>query len=288
MKIGIIGAGILGKTHADWLLKNTANEVLIYDIDERKSNTTKEAILKFADVFMLCVPTDQAKPGSMNEGRLEVSTLYNLVAEIDATAKKYDKRPTVFIRSTVPVGYTRRMSESHLNIDLYFVPEFLTEKVAVSDFAKGIEIIGTATGGKAQNEIAVLMAKVLEGKFFPLRPNKMFSVLQYEEAELVKLATNSFYALKVTFANELSEFCEKKNIHYHCVKRMLAENPRIGSEDGDDQGKEVHLRISQDGKKGYGGKCLPKDSEELANEYADAGIKLGLLKKVVEINKKIR
>ena len=82
--------------------------------------------------------------------------------------------------------------------------------------------------------------------------------------------------------------CKQSDISYENIKTLLAEDYRIGSSEEDLSGEDVHLRIAQDGKPGYGGKCLPKDSLEFVKMAEEIGIKRGLLEKVVEINNVIR
>lgn len=277
MKIGIFGAGILGRTHADWLLKNTSHEVLIYDIDASKANCTKESMIEFADCFVICLPTDTV-PG---EKFLSMAHVDNALNDISKGLPK-EKEVTVFIRSTVSIGFSRKMNDVYKNLYIIFVPEFLTEKTAKEDFEKGTRIFGTMNEKKAVMEVL----KSLDREVFPTGEDA--SILIFEEAELIKLATNSFYAMKVTFANELNEFCQKRKLDYSVIKKLLSENPRIGSNKEDNQGKDVHLRISQDGKAGFGGKCLTKDICELSFEYESEKVDMGLLQKVIEINSKIR
>jgi UDPglucose 6-dehydrogenase len=274
MKIGIIGAGVLGNTQKDWLLKNTNHEVLVYDVNPDKGNSTLESIARHALIFILCLPTDSGKDGNLNTSAIE-----NTVAFIQK--HKGDGR-AVIIRSTVPLGFTRTLAEKYPDLQIYFVPEFLTEKTACEDFANEKTItLGTDKGFKDMPAAVALMAS----KLFPAQDWK---IRRYEEAEMLKLATNSFYALKVTFANELADICAKTGVDYNVIKNTLAKNPRIGSHPGDNQGQDVHLRIAQDGKAGYGGKCLTKDTRQLIEIAKEKKAGFGLLAKVDSINTKIR
>jgi UDPglucose 6-dehydrogenase len=282
MKIGIIGAGVLGNTQKDWLLKNTNHEVLVYDVNQDKGNSTLESIVRHALIFVLCLPTDAPEKGSLYaEGKyLRTGAIENTIAFI--AKNKGDGRRAVVIRSTVPLGFTRTLAEKYPDLQIYFVPEFLTEKTATVDFANERTItIGTANSFKDIPAVVALMGS----KIFPATD---FKIRKYEEAEMLKLATNSFYALKVTFANELADICKKNGVNYGTLKNDLARNPRIGSHPADNQGADVHLRIAQDGKAGYGGKCLTKDTRQLIEIAKEKKAGFGLLAKVDSINTKIR
>jgi len=272
-KIGIIGAGILGQTQKRWLLDHTNNEVLVYDLDNGLSNSTFASVAKHADVFILCLPT----PGN-KIGELDTRIIEEAIKKInqDSTGHKI-----VVIRSTVPVGFTNQMASRYPNLYFYFVPEFLTEKTAAEDFNEGKKFI---IGSKDDDVMSPEIAQIL--RLFP-HPQKIISV-KWEVAETLKLATNSFYAMKVIFANQLAQFCGIFDIDYNRLRYLLSINPRIGSCNEDNQGRDVHLRIAQDGEKGYGGKCLPKDTAQLATQMENVGIKNNLLSNVSEINKVIK
>ena len=113
-------------------------------------------------------------------------------------------------------------------------------------------------------------------------------IMNTNEAEAVKLFTNSFYALRVIFANEIHDLCMKMNLDYHNILSALRVDPRIGSDTQDLSGRDVHFRIAQDGKAGFGGKCLPKDLAEIISILNEKKAGFGLLEKVENINEEIR
>lgn len=267
MKVGIIGVGVLGKTHADWLRLETSHEVLAYDIDAEKSDSTLEDIWDNADAAVICLPTDSQDDGHLNT--LAIEEFIEKASDSGAAGM------LIIIRSTVPVGFTRRMARENPRLKFYFVPEFLTEKTADEDFRYPL---GMVIGSRDRNKDIQTI--------FP-KPRIYFDA-SWEEAELVKLTINSFYAMKVIFANEIDDYCRVNSIDYQRIKRIIAANPRIGSIMADNQGIDVHLRIAQDGKAGYGGKCLPKDTRQLATLMQMTKSGFGLIEKVVEINDKIR
>lgn len=276
MVVGIIGCGVLGSIQKKWLLKETQHEVLTYDIDDSKSNSTFESLAKYARFIFICVPTDSARNGDLNT--IHITNAVSQIRDIDESGE----RKSIIIRSTVPVGYTRKLANEYPEYQFYFIPEFLTEKVAESDFVNNHQMI-VGVQNPDEKEHAQAFEKL---DFMPEAFD--FRVVEFETAEMVKLATNAFYAMKVTFANELNDLCKKMKIGYDGVKDLLAINPRIGSSERDNQKRDVHLRIAQDGQPGYGGKCLPKDTKHLAQMMHKEKAGFGLLEKVVEINEKIR
>jgi len=285
MKIGIIGAGILGNTQKEWLLKNTGHEVLVYDIDKQKSNSMIESVIKHVSVFIICLPTDAPK-----DDELYPIGDYLCTDPIVKTIEKIQKgkgegKRDIIIRSTVPVGFTRRLANKYPDLNIYFVPEFLTEKTASEDFESQKGMFVGVRFKKDEGDFIAETTALLASKIFP---SENYIMLTYEDAEMLKLATNSFYALKVTFANELADICGKTAVDYEIVKEHLSENPRIGSDVEDNQGRDVHLRIAQDGRPGYGGKCLTKDTRQLIETARKNKAGFGLLEKVDSINSKIR
>lgn len=290
MKIGIIGAGVLGSVHRDWLLNNTENEVLVYDIDEKKANSSFESLVQFAEMIFICIPTD----GKEN-GDLDCKALDEVIEKIVDQRVAYgegDKILPIVIRSTVPTGYCRRKNEKIKDkaLQVLFYPEFLTEKTAEIDFQTPQKIVIGCREGlrdkKYEGDLVEVASMFRRAVPFPKNCEIWF--VNYEVAETLKLATNSFYALKVIFANELSDFCRGFEVDYDQVRKLLCKDPRIGSSLFDDQGVDVHFRIAQDGLYGFGGKCLPKDIAQLANLMKNSGTGYGLLDKTIAINKKIR
>lgn len=292
MKIGIIGGGILGGNHAKWLRENTVHEPVVYDTDPQRANATMEDAA-MCPVVYVCVPTN----GKRN-GELDHDPAGDALRQIfNARMGKTDEHLLVVFRSTVPVGFTRRMEHYRdvfdafrENVTIFYVPEFLTEKTAEQDFAApSFVLVGTSLGKMPDAEREQTTFKAcLQEVIASLPVAGRIELAGYEEAELLKLATNAFYAMKVTFANEISDYCEKAGIRYQAVKNLMSANPRIGSHPDDNQGQDVHLRVSQDGKPGYGGKCLPKDTNQLARHMRKAGAGFGLIEKVSKINDRIR
>jgi len=272
MKIGIIGQGVLGKTHKNYLLKNTSNEVFTYDING-DCNSTMEIISKQCEIVFVCVPTDTGK-----EGRLDMSIVESIAKELN----KLGFIGKCVFRSTLRVGTTEKLQKKYPNITFYFIPEFLTERLAKKDFENPHRNL--PIGSSCIDSGLELFEIISENNIL----KQASCIIGTKEAEMVKIATNSFYAMKIIFANELSFVCNGLGLDYDSIKNELVKDLRIGSINNDSSGKDVHFRVSQDGKLGYGGKCLPKDSLEFSKMANSLGIKNGLIDKVVQINNKIR
>jgi UDPglucose 6-dehydrogenase len=141
-------------------------------------------------------------------------------------------------------GTTDRLAEKFSLERIAFQPEFLSADTALEDFAhQGYAVIGTRSG-----TVCGQLARLLSP--FANR----FMVMEPTEAEILKLAQNSFYALKVTFANEIADLCEQYGVRYEPVRDALYASPFIAGN---------HLDVGHKGYRGYGGACLPKDEAML-------------------------
>lgn len=276
-KIGIIGLGVLGSVHKNWLEENRKDcEVLTYDING-KGNSTIEKIAKQASYIFLCLPTDS------KEGRLNTSIVDSVVENIN---KNNDCVP-IIIRSTLPIGHTQKLNDKYENY-IFFIPEFLTQRFAKEDFENSNRFVIGIPKIKKVNTMGIDILAITEDitNYFPKSENVVCYASPKTEA--IKLFTNSFYALKVIFANEIYSLCSEIGLNYKDIVQAMILDNRIGSNDSDNSGKDVHFRIAQDGLKGFGGKCLPKDILEVVNCMNEKECGYGLLQKVVEINNKLR
>jgi UDPglucose 6-dehydrogenase len=249
MKIGIIGNGYVGGATA--LLKNRSVEVLVYDIDSEKCQPrgiTMESMTECSFVFV-CVPTPMDK-----EGKCSLHFVEGVVK--DLTDQGYDSCRIV-IKSTVPVGTSRRLGTM-------FMPEFLTECNWRHDFLSQKNwILGTnKRDDKARDELYAIFDSAWHDGVLVHRPHMTFSTT--EEAELTKYVRNTFLATKVSFFNEIEEFCRVSNISYRKVRELTLYDDRIG---------DSHTSVpGPDGKRGYGGTCFPKDISSLLHQILDKGL----------------
>lgn len=264
MKLGIIGFGVVGRAVAAYHEKN--HDVYAYDI-RMCGPENMDRINEIAEVVFVCVSTPYSKDGN----GLDCSNVYDAVSKIAGSK-------TVVIKSTVMPGTTDRLQELHPHHRFFFVPEFLNEDTSVEDYAnpRRPHIVG----------VPELFPKgeCTEEKWFIDTPGSLgllpypnaelpipnyYHILPAKQAELLKLATNSFYALKVTFANQMFDL------------GMTQETlDALGT---DDWIYPYHLKVEHKGYRGYGGMCLVKDTRALA-DYAGSNDIGSLLSEVNAYN----
>tara|TARA_A100001201_G_scaffold127172_2_gene111816 strand:+ start:854 stop:1684 length:831 start_codon:yes stop_codon:yes gene_type:complete len=240
MKIGVIGNGYVGR--ATSMLACNSEDLLVWDTDESKRNVNNFTDLKVCDFVFVCVPTPMNKDGSCYLGIVEEVVNQLITLGLD--------NESIVVRSTVPVGTSK-------NLGVSFMPEFLTEANWEEDFKNNkLRIIGLQdTSYSNQLKFTKLFQSAKDcGKI-----NESFCCFcSTDEAELAKLVRNCFLALKVSFFNEIEDFCSKSNIDYKMVSSLACQDSRIG---------ESHTQVpGPDGQRGYGGTCFPKDMNSLLNQ----------------------
>jgi UDPglucose 6-dehydrogenase len=257
-KIGVIGLGMVGGALQRYFERKSV-ELFLYDKDKKIGSS--DEVMK-ADYIYICVPTPPT-----TDFHCDVSIVEEVVKLIDE--KKTGKK-VVIIKSTVVPGTTERLQKQYPDLVLLFNPEFLTELKADYDMCyPERQIVGYTSN-------SLLEAKeVLEQL-----PRASFEkIISATEAEMVKYFGNCFLAVKVIFANQMYDLCQKLNINYNIVKDAVVGDSRIG---------QSHLEIWHNGYRGYGdmvvSKCLPKDSKALIKFADDLGIDLELLKVVDKTN----
>ncbi|OGL78819.1 hypothetical protein A3J43_02205 [Candidatus Uhrbacteria bacterium RIFCSPHIGHO2_12_FULL_54_23] len=255
--IGIIGAGTVAKA-----MTSVFPDAVLWSPNTYAANREKIA---GCDIVFLCPPTPHV-PGK----GCDISAVEEAFALL--------KKPTVvIIRSTVPPGTTDKLQKKFPGHKLLFNPEFLSETTAVSDTQSPFrQIIGYT---KESYSIAGVTRDLLPmASYTRLMPST--------EAELVKYWSNTFYATKVVFANQMYDLCRKMGIDYDTVKESARADARVG---------KWHLEIftnlfnaARKEHRGYGGKCLPKDTKNLIQFGDEIGVDLKLLKKADEINERLK
>lgn len=266
VNIGIIGGGFVGK--ATSLFECPMNNVVIYDTDKSKcypnDNVTIESLVD-RDVIFIAVPTPAKDNGECHTGIVDL-VINNLRKVVD------EQRTQIVVRSTVPVGFCRSRK-------VMFMPEFLTEKRWREDFLGCRNwVIGTLDGQYDKNaKFMNLMNKMIYNAHFAnvIKHNSM-SFIDTSEAEAVKYFRNNFLATKVGVFNEFSEFCKAKGLNYGRVSRIVTLDKRIG---------EDHTMVpGHDGKKGFGGTCLPKDLNSMIYQMEGSGVVAPILNAVKRRN----
>ena len=262
--IGIIGQGFVG--NAVYQKFKNYFDVLTYDLDESKSNSTKEDLLFKCNTIFLCLPTPMNTDGSCN-----VDILQKELENIDLITDNQEIKKTIVIKSTVSPGTTDKWNSSYESLDIVFNPEFLTEANAVEDFNNQNRII---LGGPrpATTELRRIYSKVF--------PKAHIIKTDSTHAEMVKYLTNSFLATKVSFANEIYQICDKLNIDYDKVVEYATLDDRLG---------KSHWNVpGPDGDFGFGGHCLPKDLSALIYLAMNLHTETNVLNAVEETNDVVR
>ena len=261
--IGIIGQGFVG--NAIYQKFKNYFDVHTYDLDESKSNDSKENVIHQQFVF-LCLPTPMNTNGSCN-----VDIIERELENIDLIADNHEIVKTIVIKSTIPPGTTEKWNKKYEALNIVFNPEFLTEANAVEDFNNQNRI---KLGGPrpATTELRRIYSKVF--------PKAHIIKTDSTHAEMVKYLTNSFLATKVSFANEIYQVCEKLNIDYDKVVEYATLDDRLG---------KSHWNVpGPDGDFGFGGHCLPKDLSALIYLAMNLDTETNVLNAVEETNDVVR
>ena len=241
--IGIIGQGFVG--NAVYQKFKDFYDVLTYDLDESKCNSTFNEICYKCDTIFVCLPTP------MDEGgRCNVS-----IVELELVALNQTGHHNIIIKSTVSPGTTERWNKQYENLSIVFNPEFLTERNSVKDYENQKRII---LGGPrpTTTEVKQIFSKVF--------PQAHIIKTDSTHAEMVKYLTNSFLATKVSFANEMYEICGGLGVDYDKVVEYSIQDERLGNS---------HWNVpGPDGDFGYGGHCFPKDVKALITVARDLDI----------------
>lgn len=261
MKIGIIGYGVVGETIAVTLNRKQPNwMIMVYDKFKTHNlwSVALEKLVMEADVTFLCLPTPikNLETGEPNLTIVEsVCQEIALIQNKNAQEKKYTKNIFV-LKSTVPPGTTRKLSEKYLGKYIVFVPEFLTEKNRFNDIEDDNLIIGEdeKLGFIANhNDINIVLRALHVNTDRPRctdLPCGRF--VSFEEAELLKYMSNCFLALKVSFANDFYQICQKFKANYNTVKDLTVDASRSRI-------NPSHLNVDPNKGLGYISSCFNKD-----------------------------
>ena len=263
--IGVVGNGFVGNAVAKGF-ENFVN-VRVYDVDsERRTNTLKETLN--TDFVFVCLPTPMvdAEGGECNLSIIE--GFFDILRKED-----FEKDLPVFIiKSTVPIGTTRKLQEKYSWISLVHNPEFLTAANAEEDFLNADR---TVIGGR--DNVSLGKVRGLYQTYFPQIP---IYTMSSDESESVKYFANCFLATKVMFFNEMKVLSESLDVDFERIGEAVTADSRIA---------DSHWRVpGPDGEYGFGGTCFPKDTNALIKTMEENGMNPLVLKSVWEQNKNFR
>ena len=289
-KIAVVGTGYVGLVTGTCFAE-TGNQVICIDIDADKVEKMKNGIIpiyepnldtifdrnisakrlsfttsledgiKDAEIIFLALPTPPGEDGSA-----DLSYILGVAEQLGKLIKDYK---VIVDKSTVPVGTAEKVQAviaKNAQVDFAVVsnPEFLREGFAVSDFMKPDRVIIGTRDERAR--------KVMESLYRPfVRQGNPIYFMDEKSAELTKYAANSFLATKITFMNEVANFCELVGADVDQVRVGIGSDSRIGK-------RFLFPGI------GYGGSCFPKDVKALVKSGEDLNFKFEILSAVLKVN----
>ncbi|MGE5472623.1 MAG: UDP-glucose dehydrogenase family protein [Ignavibacteriales bacterium] len=289
MNICIIGVGYVGLVTGT-CLADFGHNLICHDIDETKISSLKAGKVPFfepelsnlikknlqsktiefttdlkysiqnSDLIMICIGT----PSNQN-GEADISQIEDVSKKIGSLINDYK---VIAIKSTVPVGTNRKVEKiirenliNPVDFDVVSNPEFLREGTAIYDMFNSHRIIIGSNSKRAE--------KVIKDMYLPF--DKPIYITTRESAELIKYASNCFLATKISYINEIANFCEKVGANILEVAEGMRLDPRIGS---------MFLNAGI----GFGGSCFPKDLKALLSFGKEIGYDFKIIEKTLEVN----
>ena len=289
-KIAVIGTGYVGLVTGTCFAE-TGNQVICVDIDAKKVERLKNgempiyepqldvlfdrniaakrlsfttdlaAGIKDAEIIFLALPTPPGADGSAD--------LKYILAVAEDLGKLVTDYKVIVDKSTVPVGTAEKVTaviakNVRVPFDVVSNPEFLREGLAVEDFMKPDRVVIGTSSERAQ--------KIMEQLYKPfVRQGNPILFMDEKSAELTKYAANAFLATKITFMNEIANFCEIVGADVDKVRIGIGSDERIGR-------RFLFPGI------GYGGSCFPKDVQALVNSGNEQAYSFEILKAVMKVN----
>lgn len=289
-RIAVVGTGYVGLVTGTCFAE-TGNQVICVDIDENKVNRMRNGEvpiyephldvlfernikanrlsfttdlaegIKDAEIIFLALPTPPGEDGSAD--------LSYILGVADELGKMITDYKVIVDKSTVPVGTAEKVdaalrANAKVDFDVVSNPEFLREGFAVGDFLKPDRVVVGTSSERAK--------KVMESLYKPfVRQGNPIIFMDEKSAELTKYAANSFLATKITFMNEVANFCELVGADVDKVRIGIGSDSRIGK-------RFLFPGI------GYGGSCFPKDVQALVESGKEENFDFEILNAVMEVN----
>lgn len=295
-KIGVIGTGYVGLVTGT-CLADVGNSVICVDVDQAKVDklnsgkptiyergldqvlernvreqritftTSLEEAVRSCPIFMFCLPTPPGKDGSA-----DLASVMSVAKRTAELLNEYNiTEPRIIVnKSTVPVGTTEKIAavfaEHAPDRDVYVVsnPEFLREGFAVEDFMKpGRVIVGTQS---------IYAKEIMTDLYAPfVRGGSPIYVFDERSAEVAKYAANAFLAVKISFMNDMSDYCEAVGADIEKVRLGIGSDDRIGR-------RFLFAGL------GYGGSCFPKDVKAIIHSAREADTPLEIVEAARSVN----
>ena len=280
MKISIVGTGYVGLSNAVLFAKDF--QVVALDIDEDKVNLinnkkspiidnllqdalsnndlnltatlSKDEAYKDAKYIIIATPTDF----NDETNYFDTSSIESVLNDVE----KINPEGICIIKSTVPIGYTKKLKSKFKIKEIIFCPEFLREGSAFYDVQNPSRIV-IGSNSRAAIEFTEILKSLSQKNHV-----KVF-FMSSDESESIKLFSNSFLAMRVAFFNELDNYCIENNLNTKDIIRGMSEDPRIGN-------------FYNNPSFGYGGYCLPKDTKQLKSNFRT--IENSLISSIVSSN----
>ncbi len=296
MQIGVIGTGYVGLVTGACFAEFGAH-VICVDKDEKKIRTLKKGQIPFYEPGLGELVEKNIKQGRLafttkiedavkssvvlfiavgtppkEDGSADLKYVEGVAKEIARCMNDYK---VIVTKSTVPVGTGKRLRDiiskntvKRVGFDIVSNPEFLREGSAIEDFMRPNRVV---IGSESQKATAI-MQELYKPLYLIETP---FVITNVETSELIKYASNSFLAAKISFINEIANLCDKVGADVHMVAKGMGLDHRIGP-------KFLHAGP------GFGGSCFPKDVKALINIADNYKVESSLIKAVMKTNEKQR